>query len=171
MVGGSGLARRTRGAYACAMCPASKRSSDRPRPLSGVLKPAGGTLGGLVAEARKLQALEQRLHGLLDPGMARQVRVAGARDGRLTLVTSSAALAARLRMDSASLLRSVSAVCPQDFTDLKVRVAPLPDQVQETRRPRTLPDSARESLERFARDTGDDSLRKRLSKAGRDRED
>ncbi|NND45828.1 MAG: DUF721 domain-containing protein [Xanthomonadales bacterium] len=147
-----------------------KSKAGRPRPLSGLLKPAGGTLGKLVGEARRIQALEQRLHRLLEPAMASRVRVAGIRRDCLVLVTPSAAIAARLRMDSQSLLSALSRPGKAVAGQLQVKVAPLPVDTTESRQRRSLPDSARKCLQRFAEDTGDASLQQRLERKTKEQE-
>lgn len=142
----------------------------RPRPLSGLLKPARGRLGELIGEARRIQALEQRLHRLLEPAMAARVRVSGIRRDCLVLVTPSAAIAARLRMDSQSLLSALSRPGKAVAGQLQVKVAPLPVDTTESRQRRSLPDSARKCLQRFADDTGDVSLQQQLGRKSKERD-
>jgi hypothetical protein len=115
-------------------------------------------LGELVRQARKLDALDHALGRLLDPGMSERVRVAALRERCLVLVTPSAALATRLKMDTPALLKSLQASGVTGVSRIEVRTAPLPARSQEERRSKRLPDIARESLERFARDSGDPEI-------------
>jgi len=120
-------------------------------------------LSRLLRQARKLDALDRVLDRLLEPGQAGMVRAASLREGRLCLVTPSAALATRLRLDSAALLRSLAASGVRGVSRIEVRTAPLPGDPRPARRRRQLPDAARESLERFAADSGDVEIHERLA--------
>jgi len=119
-------------------------------------------MGQLLAQARQLAALDVQLAGLVDKEIAALVQVAALRDTCLVLVTPSAALATRLRMDSESLVRSMSAASGKPISELKVRVAPLAHLQTQARRHRGLPEPAKQSLRRFAEDCGDADIRKKL---------
>ena len=90
--------------------------------------------------------------------MSDQVQVAALHDQRLVLITPSAALATRLRMDSAELLKALRASSVKDVSQIYVRTAPLPRMEKTRRRKRQLPEIGRLSLERFAKDSGDKEI-------------
>jgi hypothetical protein len=137
------------------------RSAGRrkPRPVSELLKAGDSTLGRLLARAREIERLDQKLARLLDPDVAARVRVAVRRDHRLVLLTPSAALATRLRMDSGQILQGLHRAGEKAITELSVRVAPIGRADAAPRRRRELSDSARHALERFADDSGDPEVR------------
>ncbi len=91
--------------------------------------------------------------------MCAQVQVAAMHDECLVLLTPSAALATRLKMDSDSLLNSLKASGVKGLSQIKVRTAPITRTRKETRHKRELPECARLSLERFAHDSGDEETR------------
>jgi len=126
--------------------------------VSDLLKTRSNGLGSLLQQARKLAFIEQKLASLLEPAISAQVRVAALREDRLVLLTPSAALATRLRQDSDHLLRSLLAGGIGGITQIQVRVAPLPQPVNEKRKKRQLPEAGRQSLERFAKDSGDEEI-------------
>jgi hypothetical protein len=147
------------------MVPKPKSSDAFPQPVSRLLGSSSQGLSRLLAQARRFEALNQRLAGLLNSDMQALVQVAAVHDGCLVLLTPSASLATRLRMDSESLLRSMNAAGGESLQQLKVRVAPLPQtKPAPGKRRRALPESARQSLQRFAEDSGDTDLRERLDK-------
>lgn len=133
-----------------------------PQPVSRLLSSGKSGLGQLLSQARQLEQLDRHLATLVDKEIAPLVQVAALRDDCLVLVTPSAALATRLRMDSDSLVRSMAAACRRPISNLKVRVAPLARSQVEDRKRRHLPESAKQSLKRFAADSGDEDLRERL---------
>lgn len=132
--------------------------------MSRLLKAPSRGLARLMAQARRLQTLDQRLHKLVEPQIADLVQVAALHDDCLVLVTPSAALATRLRMDSDELLRALNAEGGQHIQELQIRIAPLSRPRSEKRKRRKLPETARQSLRRFARDTGDEDLIERFKK-------
>ena len=119
------------------------------RTVNAILGSRGGQVGKLLSQARAMSALEQQLARLLDAGMADLVRVATIRNGTLVLVTPSAALASRLKMDQASILKSLNSAAGLRLSSLQVRTAPIPRSQEETRKPRKAPPAAREVFERF----------------------
>lgn len=139
----------------------SNPAGARPRSVSRLLEPSSGSLGSLMARARRLQKLDRQLESVLGPELAERVRAAALRDGCLVVVTPSAALATRLRMDRESLLRALGHASREPIRELQVRVAPLSGWQPEPRKRRRLPESARQSLQRFAEDTGDETYKDR----------
>ena len=128
------------------------------RQVGELLKSRSSGLGKLLDQARQLQFLDQKLADLLEPEIGSQVQVAALRENCLVLVTPSAALATRLKHDSDSLLNSLQASGVKGISQIRVRTAPLSQTKPVSRRKRKLPDIARQSLERFAADSGDDDI-------------
>jgi hypothetical protein len=90
---------------------------------------AGGGRGGLaklLARAEQLARLETLLDELVDPALARHVRVANVRDGRLILVTPVAPIATRLRLEAPRLLEGFREHGIEFFDRIETRVAPFP---------------------------------------------
>ena len=87
---------------------------------------AGAALPRLLARARQLARLESVLDEILDPALARHVRVANVRDGRLILVTPVAPIATRLRLETPRLLNRFRARGIDFFDTIETRVAPIP---------------------------------------------
>lgn len=123
---------------------------------------SGDLLSRLLLQGHRLMALEQRLHGVLDPELAREVRVAGLDRGCLVLVTPRAGIAMRLRLEAAELGRAMRDAGVPGVREVRVRVAPLPEATARKRTSTALPGAAVEALERFARDHGYDSLERLL---------
>ncbi len=130
----------------------------RPRRVSEFLRPGGTALGKLLSRAREIERLDRKVAALLEPGLADRVQVAALRDGCMVLVTPSAALATRLRMDAGHLLDTLQANGEKAVREVSVRVAPIGRESHEEPRRRPLPDSARQALERFAADSGDEEI-------------
>ncbi|NNE06168.1 MAG: DUF721 domain-containing protein [Xanthomonadales bacterium] len=130
--------------------PPSNYSKKRgARTVNAILGSRSGRVGEILSQARAMAGLEQKLARLLDAEMAEQVRVATVRQGVLVLVTPSAALATRLKMDQVSILKSLNASAGLNLTGLQVRTAPIPRSRKLVRRPRKVPSAAREVFTRF----------------------
>jgi hypothetical protein len=114
-----------------------------PRQVSEVLNTQNPGLGKLLKQARQIQFIDGKLAGLLDPGMSANVQAAAVHDNCLILVTPSAALATRLRMDSDVLLQSLEAAGVKGISQLKIRTAPLSRIKKVERKRRKLPEIAR----------------------------
>lgn len=123
-----------------------------------MLKSRSSGLGQLLKHARKLEQLDQKLANILEPDISGRVRVAALHDHRLVLITPSAALATRLRLDSEDLLKALQAVGVKGISQIQIRTAPLSQVEVIQRRKRQLPEIGRKSLQRFARDSGDDEI-------------
>ena len=136
--------------------------SDFPRSIEELIGGDTAGLGALLAQGRRLLELERRLHAVLEPELAPEVRVAGMDKGCLLLVTSRAGVAMRLRMNAEGLARTLRSSGVSALREIRVRVAPLPAVTTGERTPRALPGSAVEALERFARDNGYGSLERLL---------
>lgn len=134
------------------------KSRRRARQVGEVLKSGSSGMSNLMKKARQIQFLDQKLAVLLDPEMSENVQVAAVHEHCMVLITPSAALATRLRMDSNSLLGSLQRSGVHGISELKIRTAPLSKPKTITRTRRQLPEIARQSLQRFVEDSGDESL-------------
>ncbi|MFT5139164.1 MAG: hypothetical protein ACI9H8_000771 [Lysobacterales bacterium] len=139
-----------------------KSSMQGAKQVYEVLNSQNRGLADLFKHAKTIQFLDQKLAGLLDAEMSPYVQVATVRDHCLVLVTSSAALATRLKMDSDILLKSLYAAGVKGISQIKVRIAPINRTKVETRNKRELPDIAKLSLENFAKDIGDENMLEKL---------
>ncbi|MDX1460822.1 MAG: DciA family protein [Xanthomonadales bacterium] len=100
--------------------------------------------------AREIDRLNTQLAAVLEPGTGALVQVASIRYDTVVLVTPSAALATRLKLDPAPLLAHLSHKSGRSFSKLEVRVAPLPgNKPADTRKRRQVPVQARAVFERF----------------------
>jgi hypothetical protein len=98
-----------------------------PLPKLDRLLAAEGELQPLVAKARQIGALARLVDGFLPPDLARQVRVANLREGRLVLLAATPAAAAKLRL----LAESLSGFLLQQraqVSAVSVRVQPIRSQ-------------------------------------------
>ena len=111
-----------------------------------------------MAQARAIDKLDKLLARFLEPGLAGQVRVASLKDRCLVLVTPKAAIATRLRMDSPHLVKTLRANGLRSVKEIRIRVAPLHRTLENKVKRRELPRAAREALQRFAQDCGDEDL-------------
>ena len=141
-----------------------KSSKQGAKQVHEVLASQNKGLANLLKHAKTLQFIDQKLAGLLDADMSPYVQVATVRDHCLILVTSSAALATRLKMDSDSLLRSLHASGVNGISQIKVRTAPISRVTHEIQRKKELPEVAKQYLEGFAKDSGDENLLKKLQR-------
>ena len=91
------------------------------------------------------------------------MRVAALKDDCLILVTPSAGLATKLRMDKASILKTIQATVKVKIIDLKIRTAPITPAMRLLKTRRELPVAAIRSLERYAKDSGDQELQDQIS--------
>jgi hypothetical protein len=137
------------------MASSRHRSKRVAQKVGDVLNDPSRQFGQLIGQARKNQKLNDQIVALLDPDMSKNVQVATVRDGCLVLITSSAALATRLRMDSDKLLESIARSGIRNLEKVEIRTAPLPGRKTVKKRTRELPEAARISLERFAKDKKD----------------
>jgi len=64
---------------------------------------AEADLQPLVTKAREIRALARLVDGFLPPDLARQVKAANLRDGKLVLLAATSAAAAKLRLLSGPL--------------------------------------------------------------------
>ncbi len=120
---------------------------SKPRQVGDLIKAGKSGFAGTLARAKKLQSLEARLHNCLQPDLANRVRVANLKQESLILVTPSAAIAARLRLEAPELARAMRAAGAVGISEIEVRVAPLPDQGARPVGRRPLSTAARRALQ------------------------
>lgn len=98
------------------------------RPVSGPLPVAQcAPVKALSARARELDQLDQRLRQSLPPPLNEQLRYAGLRGNRATLLATSPAWASRARMALPRILTTLRALgIPADTLVIKVITAPVP---------------------------------------------
>ncbi|MBI5937991.1 MAG: DUF721 domain-containing protein [Betaproteobacteria bacterium] len=96
------------------------RPPSQPLRLRSLLK-ENSSLAALLPEAERLRELNRRLERALGPRLAQACRVAGLQGDAAVVYCSSGAVAARLRAQSATVLRAL--VLPgQTLTELKIKV-------------------------------------------------
>ena len=115
-----------------------------------------GSLGSLLQRARWLLQLQRLLQSVVDPDLAERFQVANLRQGRLILVTPSAAWATRLRMQASSLIATLHDAGIDNLRAVEVRVSPLAEQPRVHRRERRLSAAAVTALDQMARLGGRD---------------
>lgn len=98
---------------------------SKPRHIADLIRPGPSGFPGTLARARRLQELETLVKGLLGPEFTGEVRVANLRGATLVLVTPSAAIAARLRMEANDLASTLRARGADDIERIELRIAPL----------------------------------------------
>lgn len=96
------------------------RPSSQPLRLRSLLK-ENSSLAALLPEAERLRELERRLERAVGPRLARACRVAGQQGDAVVVYCSSGTVAARLRAQSASILRALASP-GQSLAELKVKV-------------------------------------------------
>ena len=82
-------------------------------------------LGSLMRQAEALMALERLLSSRLAADLAGRFKVAAAHPDRLVLVTASATLATRLKMQANELMDALHQAGYTGIDRIEVRVAPL----------------------------------------------
>jgi hypothetical protein len=137
------------------------------RKVSEILNSDRSGLGKILSQARRIDKLDKKLASILDSDLKDQIRVAALKENLVVLMTPSAAVATRVRMDRDAILRAFQAAGAKGVTQLQVRVAPMPETRTTSRQRRKLPDVGRKSLERFASDSGDSSIMALLDESSR----
>ena len=97
----------------------------------------GGQYAQLLSRARKLMALDARLHALIPAPLNEHCSVLGIRDATLILAADSPVWAARLRFYTSQLVKQLSG--PQTVTVRTIRVRVNPPEKPFVARPRQLP--------------------------------
>lgn len=96
------------------------RSPAQPLRLRGLLK-QNSSLAALLPEAERLRALDQALARVVGPQIGQACRVAALQGSVVIVYCRSGAAAARLRAQSASVLRAL-AMPGQSLTELRIKV-------------------------------------------------
>ncbi len=109
----------------------------------------------ILAHARVLNRLDQKLASILDSTLTHHCQVAELRNQCLILVCSNATFATRLRMISQQLLDSFREEGESGIERVEIRIAPVNRPQPEVRKQRTLSPAAVQALGRFASDSGD----------------
>ena len=115
----------------------------------------GPGFGKLIAHARILDRLDQKLTSILDPALSAHCQVAEFRNHCLILVCSNATFATRIRMISQQLLDSFREDGEFGIEHVDIRIAPVNRPQPEVRKQRNLSSAAVQALGRFASDSGD----------------
>ena len=109
----------------------------------------------MLAHARVLNRLDQKLTSILDTALSPHCQVADFRDHCLILVCSNATFATRIRIISQQLLVSLREEGEFGIERIEIRTAPVNRPQPEVRKPRALSSAAVQALGRFASDSGD----------------
>jgi hypothetical protein len=109
----------------------------------------GKNVGAFYDHARVLARLDSLLTGFLSPDLATRFQVANLRQDLLILLTPSASLATRLRLQTSELLTFLHASGFRQVHNIDIHVAPLqkPQPEQKIRRQTSV--AAREAAERI----------------------
>ena len=111
--------------------------------------------GQLLAHARVLNRIDQKLASILDPALSPHCQVADLRNQCLVLVCSNATFATRIRMLSQQLLDTFREEGETGIEHVDIRIAPVNRPQPEVRKQRPLSSAAVQALGRFASDSGD----------------
>ena len=115
----------------------------------------GSGFGKLLAHARVLNRLDQKLESILDPALSPHCQVAEFRDQCLILVCSNATFATRIKMISQQLLDTFREEGEFGIERMEIRIAPVNRPQPVVRKQRSLSSAAVQALGRFASDSGD----------------
>jgi hypothetical protein len=137
---------------------------------------ADGELQPVIAKARELRALAGVVHGFLSADLARCTRVGNLKDGKLTLIATHSAVAAKLQLLAPALIRILHDRRWQ-VTSLSVRVQPNASRAAPQERQKTVHlstpalDSLRELHGRMAPSPAREALGRMLRRHGGVRKD
>jgi hypothetical protein len=104
-------------------------------------------LGAFYDHARALAQLDSLISGLLDPDLATRFQVANLRQDHLILITPSASLATRLKLQVPEMLEFLHASGVNQIHDIEIRVAPLQKLQSEPKSRRETSAAAREAAD------------------------
>jgi len=94
-------------------------------PISGSGTNPGKNVGAFYDHARELARLDSLLAGFLAPEIATRFQVANLRQNQLILITPSASLATRIKLQASELLSFLHASGYRQVQQIDIRVAPL----------------------------------------------
>jgi hypothetical protein len=115
--------------------------------ISGPGTDAAKNLGAFYHHARLLAGLDSLLSSHLGPDLANRVQVANLRQEQLILLTPSASVATRLKVQAAELLDFLHISGHGQIRRLEVRVAPLQQPERVAKVPRATNSAAREAAD------------------------
>jgi len=153
------------------MSDSTQKPGSRFKSVQTLMQKRDQGFGRLLAHARVLNRLDQKLTAMLDPELSTHCQVAEFRDQCLILVCSNAAFATRLRMISQHLLDSFMEGGESGIERIEIRVAPVNRPQPEVRKSRTLSSAALQALGRFAADSGDADIQAIFDKINARRND
>jgi len=128
----------------------SPHSRGIPSWVGELITNPGGNVGAFYDHARVLASLDSLLSGFLSPDLTNRFQVANLRQDRLILITPSASLATRLRMQTSEILSLLHASGFRQVHYLDVHVAPLQKLQTEPKIRRQISSAALEAAERIA---------------------
>ncbi len=123
--------------------------------VSEVITDHGASLGSLWQRANVLIQIEHLLTGFMDPELAAHFQVGAIRKNRLILISPSASWATMLRMQATQLIKSLHQAGHTEIEHIDIRVAPLVEQRESTRKRRALSPAAQQALDHMAHLKGD----------------
>lgn len=110
-------------------------------------KNAKQSLGAFYDHARTLAQLDTLLSSFSGPDLTNRFQVANLRQDHLILITPSASLATRLKLQVPQMLEFLHASGVHQIHDIEIRVAPLQTPRPETKTRRKPSSAAREAAE------------------------
>jgi hypothetical protein len=137
------------------MSDSSRKPHSKFTSVQSLMRNPNTGLGHLLAHARVLNRLDQKLESILDPALSLHCQVAEFRHHCLILACSNATFATRLRMISQQLLESFREEGESGIERIEIRIAPVNRPQPEARKQRALSSAALQALGRFASDSGD----------------
>jgi hypothetical protein len=133
----------------------SRKPGSKFTSVQALMREHNTGLGHLLAHARVLDRLDQKLTSIIDPALSPHCQVAEFRDHCLILVCSSATFATRIRMISQQLLDTFRDEGESGIERMEIRIAPVNRPQPEVREQQALSAVAVQALGRFAADSGD----------------
>lgn len=127
------------------------QSGKKSKRVSEVLTDHGSSLGSLLKRVSFLMQLEHLLANSLDPELALHFQLATISENRAVLVAPNAAWATRLRMQAPVMIKALRRAGYTEIDHIDVRIAPLVEQPETTRRKRALSPAAKQALEMMHR--------------------
>jgi hypothetical protein len=137
------------------MSDSSKKIGSGLKSVQTLLQNREPGFGRLLAHARVLNRIDQKLASILDPALSPHCQVADLRNNCLVLVCSNATFATRIRMLSHQLLETFREDGETGIDHVEIRIAPVNRPQPEVRKQRPLSSAAVQALGRFASDSGD----------------
>lgn len=104
-------------------------------------------LGAFYDHARELARLDSLLAGFFDPELATRFQVANLRQDQLILITPSASLATRLKLQVPEMLEFLHGAGIHQVHDIEIRVSALQKPVIEPRYRREVSAAARQAAD------------------------